>query len=330
MPFDENDNKTLTKKLEEALKVKHSTARVYASSLRQLATLLKIEFKDADVSWLTKRKVINHLSNIVNLTRRKNLASGAVAGLKLLGNQKIIYDYRDILMQADKDHKSFLVSGKRKKRFKNADKQWTMLRTLWKKVSSIVNAKRLWSKGESVTSHEYRIILELVYLKFLADMPVRRLEYAETRFATQPDKVGNLIVTGKGPWKWRLSNYKTFKNFGTQEYKLTPGLKKILQKVKPIAKAKNNNGFIFLNTRWEPMSRGTFSRFVIQTLKTYTGKKRWSQNTIRAIKVSSVWKDSIKTIEALKVSEEMAHDPRTALVYYRDNATEADTKKSPK
>ena len=42
-----------------------------------------------------------------------------------------------------------------------------------------------------------------------------------------------------------------------------------------------------------------------------------------AIKVSSVWKDSIKTIEALKVSEEMAHDPRTALVYYRDNAPAA-------
>ena len=75
-------------------------------------------------------------------------------------------------------------------------------------------------------------------------------------------------------------------------------------------------------------SRGTFSTFVIKTLKTYTGKK-WSQNTIRAIKVSSVWKDSIKTIEALKVSEEMAHDPRTALVYYRDNAPD-NSKKSPK
>ena len=325
MPFDAHDNTKLTKKLEEALKVKHATARVYASSIRQLATLMKIDFKDTDIEWLTKRRVVNFLNNVVNLTRRKNLASGAVAGLKLLGNQKIIGDYREILMQADKDHKSFLMSGKRKKRFKNADKQWTMLRKLWKKVSAIVNAKRLWSKGESVTSAEYRLILQLVYLKFIADMPVRRLEYAETKFATQPDKVSNLIITGKGPWRWRLSNYKTFKNYGTQEYKLTPGLKKILQKVKPIAKAKNNDGYIFLNTRWNPMTRGTFSTFVINTLKIYTGKK-WSQNTIRGIKVSSVWKDSIKTIEALRVSEEMGHDPRTALVYYRDNENEKDSK----
>ena len=327
MPFDAHDNTVLTKKLEEALNVKHATARVYASSIRQLATLMKIEFKDADIKWLTKRRVVNFLNNVVNLTRRKNLASGAVSGLKLLGNQKIIEDYREILMQADKDHKSFLMSGKRKKRFKNADKQWTMIRKLWKKVSAIVNAKRLWSKGESVTSAEYRLILQLVYLKFLADMPVRRLEYAETRFSTQPDKVSNLVITGKGPWRWRLSNYKTFKNFGTQEYKLTPGLKKILQKVKPIAKAKNNDGYIFLNTRWNPMGRGTFSRFVIDTLKMYTGKN-WSQNTVRAIKVSSVWKDSIKTIEALKVSEEMAHDPRTALVYYRDNENDTEKKSS--
>ena len=92
----------------------------------------------------------------------------------------------------------------------------------------------------------------------------------------------------------------------------------MLQRLQPIAKAKDNNGFIFLNSRWKPMSRGLFSKFVSDTLKMYTGK-RWSQNTIRAIKVSSVWKDSIKTIEALKVSEEMAHDPRTALVYYRQN-----------
>lgn len=320
MPYDAHDNKDLTKKLEVALKVKHTTARVYASSIRQLSTLIKIPFEGADIEWLKRRKVVNYLNSVVNLTRRKNLASGAIAGLKLLGNQKIINDYREILMQADKDHKSFLMSGKRKKRFKNADKQWNMLRGLWKKVSAIVNAKRLWSKGESVSGQEYKLLIQLVYLKFIADMPVRRLEYAETRFATEPDKVSNLIITGKGPWRWRLSNYKTFKNFGTQEYKITSGLKKLLQKIKPIAKAKNNDGYIFLNTRWTPMTRSTFSTFVINTLKTYTTKKRWSQNTIRAIKVSSVWKDSIKTIEALKVSEEMAHDPRTALVYYRDNA----------
>ncbi len=329
MPF-EKKNTDLVERLQETLKVKHSTARVYASSLRQLASNVKITFEGADVSWITRRKVLNYVGKTVNLTRRKNLASGAIAGLKLLGDEKKeakkkLGDYREILMKSDKDHRAFLVAGKKKRKFKNADKQWEMISKLWKKLSSIVNAKRLWSKGESIKAFEYRQLMQLIYFKFLADMPIRRLEYSDTQFATKPDKESNQIITKKGPWRWRLSNYKTAKNYGTQEYKITPGLKAMLQKIQPIAKAKENNGFIFLNSRWKPMTRGLFSKFISDTLKMYTGN-RWSQNTIRAIKVSSVWKDSIKTIEALKVSEEMAHDPRTALVYYRQNNEDDDKK----
>ena len=70
-------------------------------------------------------------------------------------------------MKADKDHKAFLVAGKRKRKFKNADKQWEMISKLWKKASAIVNAKRLWQRGESITAHEYRQIMQLIYFKFL-------------------------------------------------------------------------------------------------------------------------------------------------------------------
>ena len=242
MPFDKK-NTDLTDKLQETLKVKHSTARVYASSLRQLASHLKITFEGADVSWLIRRKVLNYVHKVVNLTRRKNMASGAIAGLKLIGDdkkeaKKKLGNYREILMKADKDHKAFLVAGKRKRKFKNADKQWEMISKLWKKVSTIVNAKRLWQRGESITANEYRQIMQLIYFKFLADMPIRRLEYSDTQFATKPDKESNQIITKKGPWRWRLSNYKTSKNYGTQEYKITPGLKAMLTETSTNCKGK--------------------------------------------------------------------------------------------
>ena len=67
------------------------------------------------------------------------------------------------------------------------------------------------------------------------------------------------------------------------------------------------------------MSRDIFSRFVSSVFNTYMGR-HWTQNTIRSIKVSSVWKDSIKTIDALKISEEMGHDPRTAMLHYRQES----------
>jgi hypothetical protein len=47
--------------------------------------------------------------------------------------------------------------------------------------------------------------------------------------------------------------------------------------------------------------------------------KSFTQNTIRSIRVSSVWKDSIKTIDALQLAESMGHDVRTAMETYRDN-----------
>ena len=66
------------------------------------------------------------------------------------------------------------------------------------------------------------------------------------------------------------------------------------------------------------MTRDSFSKFVKHIFKTYMGKD-WTQNVIRSIKVSSVWKDSIKTIEAIQLAESMAHDVRTAMKHYRNN-----------
>ena len=224
-------------------------------------------------------------------------------------------------MKADKDYTAFLASGKRKRPFTDADRTWTQVKRLWKKISTIVSTQKIWQRGESVTPREYRTLMALVYLRFLADMPVRRLEYSNTRFwddhRTDPPRGNYIIVTKKGPWKWSLEQYKTYKTFGKQVFPVTAGLRTILSKLRPIAKAKNNDEYLFLNTRWRPMTRDLFSKFVASVFRTYM-KKDWTQNTIRSIKVSSVWKDSIKTIDALKISKEMGHDTTTAMLHYRN------------
>lgn len=320
MPF-EAKNTILTDKLEGKLNVRRSTARVYASTLANLARIQKVPPEDvANLEWLKKKKLFAHVSNINNLTRRKNIASGIVAGLKVIGDKKHIEDYRQVLMKADKDYTAFLASGKRKRPFDNADRTWTQVKNLWKKISTIVSTQKIWQSKEAATQREYRTLMALVYLRFLADMPVRRLEYSNTRFWDKKEEppAGNyIIVSKKGPWKWSLEDYKTYKTFGKQVFPVTAGLRTILSKIRPITKAKNNDEYIFLNTRWRPMSRDLFSKFVGSVFRTYL-KKEWTQNTIRSIKVSSVWKDSIKTIDALKISEEMGHDTKTAMLHYRN------------
>lgn len=310
-------NIVLIDRFEKALKVKRSTARVYASAIGSLAR--KMNESIEDLSWLTKKKYLKHVGDINNLTSRKNLAAALIAGLKSTDEHTVIEKYREILMKADKDHTKFLQSGKRTKPFKNADKQWTRIKTLWKKVSTVVSAQKLFDRGESISPAQFRLLQTLVYLKFLADLPVRRLEYADTRYVdAAPTERGNYIITYKNkPWVWSIGVYKTYKRYGKQDFVIPAGLKKILTKYRPIVRAKNVKEYLFLNARWSQMSRDTFSKFVASVFKTFLGK-RWTQNVIRSIKISSVWKDSIKTIEALQMAEQMGHDVTTALTFYRN------------
>ena len=64
-------NTVLIDRFEKTLKVKRSTARVYASSIASLAK--KMNEKTDDLSWLKKKKIKKHVADINNLTRRKNL-----------------------------------------------------------------------------------------------------------------------------------------------------------------------------------------------------------------------------------------------------------------
>ena len=311
-------NIILIDRFHKALSVKRSTARVYASAIASLSKT--VNESTEDLSWLTKKKLLKHVGDINNLTRRKNLASAIVAALKVIKEDKVIEKYRKILMQADKDYTAYLQSGKRKRPYKDADRTWTRIKKLWKKASAVVSAQKLFEQGEAVIPTQYRTLMTLIYLKFLADMPVRRLEYSETRFVNvEPTEKGNYIICYKNkPWVWSLSVYKTYARYGKQVFPIPSGLKKILTRLRPIVKAKNVSEYIFLNSRWRKMSRDVFSKFVAKIFQTYMGK-RFTQNTIRSIRVSSVWKDSIKTIDALQLAESMGHDVRTAMETYRDN-----------
>ena len=184
MPFAQKNNK-LTEQLLK-LNIARSSARVYASTIMSLAKALKAA-EDFKLSDLKLRKYLTHVSKINNLTKRKNAASAVVAGLKTIGGTKIISEYRQVLMKADKDYTAFLASGKRKRPYQNADKTWDNIRRLWKKLSAIVGSQKIWNRGEEISPKMYRTLMAFVYLKFLSDMPVRRLEYSDTRFVDYTD-----------------------------------------------------------------------------------------------------------------------------------------------
>ena len=300
---------------------KERNAKVYAATLRRIhKDVYKKELDDTELKFLRTAKIHNFVKKIVNLTRRKNAATAVVQGLKATkAPEKTIGKFRTIMMQSDKDYQAFLVSGKRKRPFENAEEAWKAVTELHKKVAKEIEARSLWDLGSRVTAGEYRVLNAWVLLKWLAALPPRRLEYAETRLVSKKeyaasDKTDNYIVMGARKWVWAIHNYKTVDKYGAQKFTVPGSLKAALNKLKPVIFAKSDKGFIFLNNKYRPLSRSQFSAFVKWIFKKYHGKN-WTMNTIRSIKVSSVWSPVVE--DPLRLATEMGHDVTTAVLHYR-------------
>jgi len=196
-----------------------------------------------------------------------------------------------------------------------------MITQLHKKPHKEIEARSLWHVGSRVTPSEYRVIMAWIYLKFLSTgVAPRRLEYTDMRLITKKDfdaleeKKDNYIVTGKRSWRIHFFLFKTVGKFGPQILTVPGPLKAALNKVRPIAFAKNAKGFIFLTNKWKRMSRSQFSAMIKWVYQTYA-KKSWTQNTVRSIKVSSVFSGE----NPLKLATEMAHGIETQLLHYRQS-----------
>ena len=307
--------------LADANKHKERTAKVYAATLRRIhREVVKTELDDPKMPFLGTNKTLNHIKKIVNLTRRKNAATAMVSGLKATkGSEKMLAKYREIMFAADKDYQAFLQSGKRRRPFANAEAAWKLVTELHKRVGKEIDARRLWDLGEHITPAEYRVLLAWIYLKWIAALPPRRLEYAETQLVTKAqydasDKTGNYIVMGPRRWTWQIHKYKTVGKYGSQVFAVPGPLKAALNRIRPIVLAKSDKGFLFLNNKFKPFTRSQFSTFVKWVFQKYAGKP-WTQNTIRSIKVSSVWSPTSES--PLKLASAMGHDITTALLHYQ-------------
>ncbi len=100
---------------------------------------------------------------------------------------KWLTKYREIMMEADKDYQKFLASGKRKRPFDNAEREWNVISELHKKVANEIQARRLFDLESRVTAQEYKVIMAWLYLKWIVNIPPRRLEYADSRLVTKAE-----------------------------------------------------------------------------------------------------------------------------------------------
>ena len=191
-------NKVLATRIAEKLGVKNNTARVYASLIKQmwLRTSKQATHGNmpADMNFLKTTKMKSYVKGIVNLTRRKNHANAAIAGLKLVTDAKDTHrqEYRDVMMSADKDFQKFLISGKRQRSFKNAEQAWDLVINAHKKVARVLNLEGIWREGEHVDHSQYKKIMAWVYFKWRCSAPpiVHRYPVYRGRQVRKPERRG--------------------------------------------------------------------------------------------------------------------------------------------
>jgi len=318
-------NQRLIETLQTKLKIKRPSARSYASLIRRLHVDLK-QTGPLSMEFLNRDATVKHVAAIDNVGRRKNQSVAALAGTRAADHPlKRQNEYRSIMLSADADYKRWASSGTRQKGFSgDAAKLWQSVRNLHKKIGRIVTAKNLFKRKEH-TYEDLVVLQQFVYAKLLSGFEPRRLELSSLRFLT-PDQLGLFTATEKKlmnyilmtPKRWQLvyNHYKTSRSYGSQTYSVPPGLKTTLKKIQAVFAKRVPEGWIFFNRNNRPMSHSSFSKFIKTVFSTYMGKP-YTQNVIRSIRVSSLFKDAPSTKALLEAQAGMGSNLATLALNYR-------------
>ena len=318
-------NQQLIETLQSKLKIKRPSARSYASLIRRLHTDLK-QAGSLSLDFLNRDATVKHVAAIDNVGRRKNQSVAALAGARAAGHpQKRQNEYRSIMLSADSDYKKWASSGTRQKGFSgDAAKLWKIIQALHKKVSRVVTAKNLF-KRKSHTYEDLVVLQQLVYAKLLSNFEPRRLELSSLRFIKPeqlalftPAEAKHLNYILMTPKKWNLiyNKYKTASSYGPQAYKIPPGLKTTLKKIHAIFSRRVPEGWLFFTRSNRPMSNSSFSKFVKTVFQTYMGKP-YTQNVVRSIRVSALFKNAPSTQSLLNAQSGMGSNLSTLAINYR-------------
>ena len=104
--------------LQAAIGCKRQSCRTYASQISRLWAELNPD------KWLDQQKVLNHISKVTSLVRKKNMLVGVLSGMRLLTSPRKREKAKSMLMEADGSYQSFLTSKSRPIRFKNPTQTW--------------------------------------------------------------------------------------------------------------------------------------------------------------------------------------------------------------
>ena len=316
-------NKELVDRIHRVQKCKRSSARTYASTIRRLGEKFRGGKKGyaKDLNWVHDKDIIENIrKHDSTLNVKRNLVNGMIIALKLRPNQPLLDKYSEYLQklntEVDTKAKSGELSEKQQARWLTWEKIVKLRRILARKVRLSQAYKR-----DKLTARDFKLISQYFILcLYTMTSPVRN-DWALVTFHSVKgfENIGtrdsNYLVQRKSGYQVYWNAFKTNKKFKEVVLDVPKPLQTIMKKhITYLKKWFPNNNRLLLNSRYEPMSRISLTKFLQSMFYTWFRKKIGSSH-IRTIFLSHKFSHK-EDEERKRISKEMHHSLDTQQKYY--------------
>lgn len=309
----ENTNKSLVDRIHNHPKIKaaRSSARTYASTLRRVGDQFGGGFKD-NLNFLEKPEILEKIKKSdSSLAVKRNLVNAVICGFKLNPNAKLSDKYHKYLLELNRKVDEHNKSGKLTKSQSEKMLPWDKIVKLRRHLEKSIRLSQVY-KQKSVGARDLRAINQYVALSCYVLTPPVRLDWGtvsfhnKTGFLNIKKKTGNYLVVSRSSVIIYWNSYKTFKHHGPLSTVLPKDLSRILRRhVKFMKTVFPDNERLFLNSRFEPLTRQNLGK-LLETLFNNYFKKKISVSTLRRIYLTSKYSHKV-IAEARKDAKLMHH-----------------------
>jgi hypothetical protein len=317
-------NKELTDRIEKVQKCRRSSARTYASTIRRLGDKFRGAGKGytKDLSWVHNKEIIERIKKFEGtLNVKRNLVNGMIIALKLRPNKLLLDQYTDYLQklntEVDTRAKSGVISEKMQKRWLSQKKVMGLWRLLARKVRLSQAYKR-----PKLVARDFKLISQYFILSlYVLTSPVRNT-WASVTFHNQKgfENVGtrdaNYLVIRRSGIQVYWNAFKTSGKMKEVVLNVPKKLEKVIRKhVKYLKKWFPENNRLLLNSRYEPMSSVSLTKFLQSLFFSYF-RKRIGSSQLRSMFLSHKYSHEADE-ERKKIAREMLHSVDTQKFYIK-------------
>lgn len=316
-------NKELTDKIQKVQNCKRSSARTYASTIRRLGNEFRGQGKGytKDLSWVHNKTILEKIKKYQSTVNvKRNLVNGMIIALKIRPNKVLSDAYNTYLQKLNTDVDNLAKSGKLTEKQQARWLTWQKIVGLRRLLARKVRLSQAYKRAK-LNSKDFKLISQYFILcLYTMTSPVRN-DWALVTFHSVKgfENIGhrdnNYLVQRKSGYQVYWNQYKTSKKYKEVVLDIPKNLEKIIRKhIKYLKKWFPDNNRLLLNSRFEPMSRISLTKFLQSMFFSYFRKKIGTSH-IRTIFLSH--KYSHKADEERKnVAREMLHSEETQQKFY--------------